>query len=179
MTTKKVLVGMALSFVFRGGASEALSREIPIKATYSGTAISTQGDSNHDGIKAGLGTTACKSNLGRCTAQGVGEAVLAGPATCPNGNPGIDLTLLPGTGHTITRFERTGDLLFSELTSETVCYDPSTGTQFKSGTARITGGTGRFAGATGDYEFQGTQRPLYVDPDGNGFAAQIGTSTGT
>ena len=75
MTTKKVLVGMALAFVFRGGASEALSREIPIKATYSGTAISTQGDSNHDGIKAGLGTTACKSNLGRCTAQGVGELV--------------------------------------------------------------------------------------------------------
>jgi hypothetical protein len=70
-------------------------------------------------------------------------------------------------------------LVFSELTSETVCYDPTTGMQFKSGTAKITGGTGRFAGATGESEFNGTQRPLYVDSDGNGFAAQEEVSTGT
>ena len=121
----------------------------------------------------------CISRFGRSTAQGVGEAVLAGPATCSNGNPGINLALLPGTGHTVARYEKTGDMVFSELTSETVCYDPSTGMQFKSGTAKITGGTGRFAGASGETEFQGTQRPLYVDPEGNGFAAQEETSTGT
>jgi len=70
-------------------------------------------------------------------------------------------------------------LVFSEITSETVCYDPSTKTQFKSGTDRITGGTGRFAGATGETKFEGTQWPLYVDADGNGFAAQVVTVTGT
>ena len=70
-------------------------------------------------------------------------------------------------------------MLFSELSSETVCYDPSTRTQFKSGVDRVTGGTGRFAGATGQLQFEGTQWPLYVDADGNGFAAQTGTVTGT
>lgn len=122
---------------------------------------------------------ACISNLGRSTSQGVGEAVVAGPGTCPNSHQGINLTLLPGTGHAIGRYDRTGDMVFSELTEETVCFDPSTGNQFKSGTAKITGGTGRFEGATGQSKFQGTQRPLYVDPDGNGFAAQEETSTGT
>ena len=105
--------------------------------------------------------------------------MLAGPATCPNGNPGLALTLMPGTGHAFTRFERTGELLFSALVSETVCFDPATGTQFKSGTDMVVGGTGRFAGAAGQLEFQGTQRPLYVDRDGNGFAAQEGTLAGT
>jgi hypothetical protein len=70
-------------------------------------------------------------------------------------------------------------MVFSELTEETVCFDPSTGMQFKSGTAKITGGTGRFAGATGQSTFRGTQWVLYVDADGNGFAAQEETSTGT
>ena len=120
----------------------------------------------------------CISNLGRSTAQGVGSGRRRS-ATCPNGNEGINLTLLPGTGHSVGRYDATGDLVFSELTSETVCYDPTTGMQFKSGTAKITGGTGRFAGATGESEFNGTQRPLYVDSDGNGFAAQEEVSTGT
>jgi hypothetical protein len=89
------------------------------------------------------------------------------------------LTLIPGTGHGFTRFEDTGDLLFSELTSENVCYDPSTRMHFKSGTGKFTGGTGRFAGATGEYEFEGTQWVLYLDAEANGFAAQNGTITGT
>jgi hypothetical protein len=45
-----------------------------------------------------MGTVACISNLGRSTAQGVGEAVFAGPATCPNGNPGINLACSRGRG---------------------------------------------------------------------------------
>ena len=100
------------------------------------------------------GTVSCRSNLGRCTSRGVGEAVVGGPATCPNGNQGLELVLIPGTGRTRSlRFGDTGDLLFTELTSETVCYDPSTGTQFKTGTVHITGGTGRFVGATGQLQF--------------------------
>jgi hypothetical protein len=179
MRTTSFLLCTTFAFVSWSAARVAQAREIHLRLSYSGSALSTQGDTNHDGIKAGLGTVSCKSNLGRCTAQGVGEAVVAGPATCPNGSAGIDLTLLPGTGHGVTRFEESGDLLFGQLSSETVCYDPSTGTQFKSGTDTITGGTGRFAGATGQTEFRGTQWPLYVDADGNGFAAQEGTVTGT
>ena len=70
----------------------------------------------------------------------------------------------------VQRFETTGDMLFSELSSETVCYDPSTGMQFKSGIDRVIGGTGRFAGATGQLQFEGTQWPLYVDAGRQGFA---------
>jgi hypothetical protein len=70
-------------------------------------------------------------------------------------------------------------LLFSEVISETACYDISTGLLTKSGTENITGGTGRFAGATGQTRFQGTQWLLYIDAAGNAFAAQNGTATGT
>jgi hypothetical protein len=87
--------------------------------------------------------------------------------------------LIPGTGHAFARDDKTGDLLFSEITSETVCYDPRTRMHFKRGTTKFTGGTGRFAGATGETEFEGTQWVLYFDAQGNGFAAQIVTSTGT
>lgn len=179
MGMKSVLLGVTFAPILWGTATEATGREIQFRVKCSGSAMSTHGDTNRDGLKAGLGTVACISNLGRSTAQGVGEAVFAGFATCPNGNSGINLTLLPGTGHTVARYEKTGDLVFSELTSETVCFDPSTGVQFKSGTTKITGGTGRFTGATGETQFQGTQRPLYLDADGNGFAAQEDTSTGT
>ena len=179
MAMKRFLLRVTVSLVVWGAATEAMARTFHFRVKCSGSAMSTHGDTNHDGLNAGLGTVACISNLGRSTAQGVGEAVVAGPATCPNGNSGINLTLLPGTGHTIARYEKTGDMVFSELTSETVCYDPSTGIQFKSGTAKITGGTGRFAGATGQTQFQGTQRPLYIDSDGNGFAAQEDTTSGT
>src|SRR4029434_6154003 len=150
-----------------------------LRLKYSGSVLSTHRDTNGDGIKAGLGTVSCRSNLGRCTSQGVGEAVVGGPATCPNGNPGLELVLVPGTGHALLRFEDTGDLLVTELTSETVCYDPSTGTQFKTRTDNVTRGTGRFVGATGQLQFEGTQWPQYIDPNGDGFAAQIGTLTGT
>ena len=178
MATKTVALGLAFALVV-GKATDATSREVPFKVKCSGTSISTISDTNHDGLHAGLGTVVCISNFGRGTSQGVGEAKVIGPGTCPNGHQGINLTLLPGTGHSVGRYEKTGDMVFSELTEETVCYDPSTGMQFKSGTAEITGGTGRFAGATGHSQFQGTQWPLYVDSDGNGFAAQEETSTGT
>ena len=178
MATKAVVFGLSFALVV-GAATDATSREVPFKVKCSGTSISTVGDTNHDGLHAGLGTGVCASNFGRGTSQGVGEAKVVGPGTCPNGHPGIILTLLPGTGHSVGRYDKTGEMVFSELLEETVCFDPTTGTQFKSGTAKITGGTGRFAGATGQSQFQGTQWPLYVDSDGNGFAAQEETSTGT
>ena len=179
METMKALFCLTVAPVLWMAPAEATSREIHLRLKYSGSALSTHRDTNGDGIKAGLGTVSCRSNLGRCTSQGVGEAVVDGPATCPNGNPGLELVLVPGTGHALLRFEETGDLLFTELTAESVCYDPSTGTQFKTGTDEVTGGTGRFAGARGQLQFEGTQWPLYIDPNGDGFAAQIGTVSGT
>jgi hypothetical protein len=179
MAMKNVLRGVAVvsiwSFVL---VTDGMSREVRFRSKYSGSATSAHPDPNHDGIKAGAGVLGCISNLGRCTAQGVGEAVYTGPATCPNGSPGLGLALIPGTGHGFTRFQK-GDMLFSELVSETVCYDPNLRMHFKSGTGKYTGGTGRFAGATGEYRFEGTQWVLYLDAEANGFAAQEGRITGT
>jgi len=137
MATKTVLLGVAVGSIVCGGyATEVIGRELPFKAKYSGSGMSAYPDPNHDGIRAGTGVLGCTSNLGRCTAQGVGEAVYTGSATCPNGNPGIGLELIPGTGHGFTRFDK-GDMLFSELVTESVCYDPSLRMHFKSGTGKI------------------------------------------
>ena len=179
MLTTSVSLGLILGSMLSSAPVAARSKSYRFSVKYSGSATSTHVDSNGDGIRAGFGNVTGKSNLGLYTSQGVGEAVVAGPSTCPNGNPGVTLTLIPGTGHSVSWFEKARDLVFSEVVSETVCYDPITRTQFKSGTAKITGGTGRFAGASGETRFEGMQWPLYVDPAGNGFAAQTGTSTGT
>jgi hypothetical protein len=179
MAMKSIRLGVAVASTVLGVvATEAMSREINFRSKYSGSGMSAHPDPNHDGLRAGTGVLGCRSSLGRCTAQAVGESVYAGSATCRNGSPGIRLELIPGTGHGFTRFEN-GDLLFSELVTETVCYDQSTRMHFKSGTGKYTGGTGRFAGASGEYEFEGTQWVLYLDAETNGFAAQEGRITGT
>jgi hypothetical protein len=84
-----------------------------------------------------------KSTLGSSTVQGpAGEFVVSGPATCPNGNPGVEITLVPGTGGQVFRFNSTGDLLFERDISftATACSDSSTIIVFG-------GGTGEFRGA--------------------------------
>ena len=174
---KKVLLAATLApFLW---ASPVAAREFRSTVKCSGSAMTVFEDNAQGGIKTGFGILGCKSPLGRSTSQGVGHAAFAGTGTCPNGNQGIKLTLIPGTGNTFVRYDKTGDLVFSEIVSEDVCYDTSTGVLFKSGTDRITGGTGRFAGATGQSQFQGTQWTLYLDADGNAFAAQEATATGT
>ena len=179
LTTKNGLAGVTLAAVlWTGERSDAASRTIHLRLSYSGSTVTRQ-DSNGDGIRSALGILTCTSNLGRCTAQGVGEALSEGPGTCPNGNPGLRYTVLPGSSHGFTHFERSGDMLFTKVVSETACYDTTTGVLYKSGTDEITGGTGRLAGATGQSRFEGTQWLLYIDAGGNAFAAQTGTATGT
>ena len=75
--------------------------------------------------------------------------------------------------------ESSGDLIFSEETSLTLCFDPLTQIQFFSGTTNITGGTGRFEGATGTVEFEATAKTLFEDAVGNFFGEQSGTFEGT
>jgi hypothetical protein len=178
MEAKNALLALILAPTLLGAPLEARSKEIPLRLQYSGSGMS-HWDTDPSLVKPGMGILECKSNLGRCSAQAVGHAALGGPKTCPNGDAGIELILIPGTGHGFMRFEKTGDLLFNELTSETVCYDPSKQIQFKSGAGKFTGGTGRFVGASGQFQFEGTQWVLYGAADGNGFAAQNGTITGT
>ena len=179
MAIKTVLLGVILVPLSWSAPREAGAKELRLQLKYSGATVTRETDTNHDGIHPGLGDLQCQSNLGRCTAWGVGEAVADGQTTCPNGNPGLKYRLIPGTGHGITRFDKTGDMIFTQITEETACYDVSTGLLVKSGTDKITGGTGRFAGATGETKFQGSQWLLYIDAEGNAFAAQNGTVNGT
>ena len=120
-----------------------------------------------------------KGTLGSGTARVTSEFAFSGSGTCPNGNAGLNFTLLPGTGHGIYRFDSTGDLLFTEGSSGTLCFDPLTTIQFFSGAENITGGTGRFAGATGSNTFNGTATTLFADGAGNFFGELSGTIEGT
>ena len=88
MRANRIGLGVIVASMLWNAPMEAAGREIHLRLKYSGSAMSTQGDTNHDGLKAGLGTVACTSNLGRCTSQGVGEATVGGRATCPNGTRG-------------------------------------------------------------------------------------------
>ena len=120
-----------------------------------------------------------KGTLGSGTARVTSEFAFSGSGTCPNGNAGLNFTLLPGTGHGIFRFDSTGDLLFTKTSSATLCFDPLTTIQFFSGAENITGGTGRFAGATGSNTFNGTATTLFDDGTGNFFGELSGTVEGT
>ena len=115
------------------------------------------------GVKASLNSLGAKGTLGSSTIQGVNEYVFSGPATGPNGNAGDGFTLLrslnpAAPANFVQRFESTGDLLFSEQTSGTLCFDPDTSIWFFSRTTKITGGTGRFEGVTGTGEVSGTAK---------------------
>ncbi len=130
------------------------------------------------GQKGSLLSGGFKSSLGAGTVQSVGEFVLSGSGTCPNGNAGLMATLLPGTGHVIYRFASTGDLLFGEYAA-TLCFDLTTTLQFYTWVDTITGGTGRFAGAAGSDTGSGTTKALYDDGAGNFFGEFSSTLEGT
>ena len=160
-------------------SSKAGTRELPWKTSFSGSVVNTQSDTNGDGNKGGVSSTGIKGSLGSGTARVTSEFAFSGPGTCPNGNAGLNFTLLPGTGHGIFRFDSTGDLLFTKTSSATLCFDPLTTIQFFSGAENITGGTGRFAGAAGSTTYSGTATTLFDDGAGNFFAELSGTIEGT
>jgi hypothetical protein len=159
------------------GRAEA--KETPISGSVSGSFVNTQVDTNGDGLKGSLVIGAGDStSLGKFTAQSVSEVVFSAEATCPNGNAGFELTLVPGTGHFVHRLHRTGDLWFGTFTV-TECFDPITGILFVSGTLTITGGTGKYEGATGSGTFEGTGTALFEDAAGNFFGQFSQTISGT
>jgi hypothetical protein len=180
MRTHYLTLGLTL-FVLTGGvgAAHAEDQQVHWKASFSGGFVSTQSDTNKDGNTGGLNSGGFKGTLGAGTAQGVTEFVFSGPGTCPNGNAGLNFTLLPGTGHSIYRFNSTGDLLFVEISSSTICFDPIITIQFYSWVDNITDGTGRFAGAKGSITGSGTATGLFDDGAGNGFGALSSTFEGT
>jgi len=164
------MVGLIFSCLTILTSSKAEARNISWKASFSGSIVNTQSDTNNDHQKSGLLSGGFTSTLGSGTVQSVTEFALSGPGTCPNGNAGFIATMLPGTGHSVYRFDSTGDLLFFELSSAVLCFDPITTIQFYSWVDNITDGTGRFVGATGSSTGSGTTKVLFDDGAGNFFA---------
>ena len=181
MNRNVIMISTALVLMLTGvvGVANAKDQQIHWKTSFSGSVINTQSDTNGDGNKGGVSNTGFKGTLGSGTARVTSEFAFSGPGTCPNGNAGLNFTLLPGTGHGIFRFNSTGDLLFTESSSGILCFDPSTTVQFFSGADDITGGTGRFAGAAGSITYSGTATTLFVDGAGNFFAELSGAIEGT
>jgi len=177
--------GAALSLVFFWvlvfaiGYAHAGQATVFSTGTFSGSFVNTQSDTNGDGIKGSIFTGAGEDSVsGKFTTQSVTEHFASGETTCPNGNPGFVLTLVPGTGAFVNRIDG-GELMYGQYTAETQCFDPFTMTLFYSYTIQFTGGTGRFVGATGTSEGQGTATILFQDVANNMFGAGSGQYTTT
>jgi hypothetical protein len=94
--------------------------------------------------------------LGKITGQGVSQSAFTTtpptPCTLPDGSSGFALELEDHVA--VTRFERTGDLLFERGKPGDLkaCINLVTGIFHEEGRVEITGGTGGFSGASGFYD---------------------------
>jgi hypothetical protein len=120
------------------------------------------------------------SNLGKITGQGVSQSAFTTdpptPCTLPDGSSGVALELVDHVA--VTRFERTGDLLYERGKPGDLkaCLNFQTGIFYESGRVEITGGTGGFSGARGFYEADQNGQIL-VPPGAQ--ALQFGYATAT
>jgi hypothetical protein len=123
--------------------------------------------------------------LGRITGQGVSQSAPTGE-TCklklPDGSV-IEAIKVALEDHVaVTRFERTGDLLFERGEpgdlEACITFEPGPFMGFfrETGTVKITGGTGRFSGARGSYD--ATQEGQVQVPPGSD-KLQFGYATST
>jgi hypothetical protein len=177
MSISLFMISLLVTFGLTTMSTQA-EESLPFRATFGGTIVKTQFDTDGDGAPANLNILEGNSNLGQFSLQVLDESVRSDPVTCPNGRAGFSVLLVAGSS--VFRFRRTGDLLFVRPTSQTTCFDPSTGVSFfQAALGEIMGGTGRFAHATGTLEGEGMARVLLTDPAGNFFAEQHGTIKGT
>jgi hypothetical protein len=86
-----------------GGQLSADASEIKYKGAFSGSVMSSEIDTNGDGIKAAIFLVVGDTNLGRTDVQAVVEFAPVGPSTCQNGNSGLLLKVVPGTGNGVIR----------------------------------------------------------------------------
>lgn len=187
----KNLATAALIMVFLGGLGDASvfgvteeqgkheDKQISYNGTFSGSVLSSEIDTNGDGLRAVSFTIVGKTNLGRTDVHTILEFAPAGPGLCPNGNQGLILTAIQGSG--VIRFERRdGDLLFVKADANvTACADPSTGQQFVNGQLNFIGGTGGFDQAGGSIAVSSVTQGLFQDPKGRLFGATSGQFEGT
>ena len=178
MNTNRLAVGfaMVLLMVVASGRAEAL--ELTLSGSLDGTFVSTPIDTNGDGTTATLGLGTLSTALGKFTVQNVAEFLfpLAAPVICPTDN--VEFPFLLNTG--IITSGLTGDQIFFEFFTGTLCFDPTTGIGTASGAGNITGGTGLFEGATGTLTGVTTVTHVLFDSAGNmAFGSRNGTAAGT
>ena len=159
-----------------GSSGEGGTQNFTGKASGSFTATSI--DTNKDQIPASIRTFRGKfSPLGPFSAQAFIEGKLTNvPCTAQSGGPGIEETLVDGSE--VYRIDFTGDLIFTTVTSLTVCIPTGPNDSSFSFTFEetITGGTGRFANAGGSNTVNGTG--VLVGPSGT-LEGITSTSKGT
>ena len=142
---------------------------------------------NFDSDKGGVANYAVyagKTNRGPITGQGVSQSAFTSnpptPCKLPDGSDGVALELEHHVA--VTRFERTGDLLYEEGQKGDLkaCLNFQTGVFFESGRVNITGGTGRFSGATGFYDAVQNGKILVPSPTSpSAEGLQFGFATAT
>ncbi len=163
-----IVLGITIGYAYAEPSS------VPSTGTFSGSYVSIESDTNGDGIKASLFTGAGDDSVsGKFTSQSVIELYVSGDKNCPNSSPGIEMTMVPGTGAFVNRYE-SGELVYGVYIAQTQCFDPITKTVFYNYTTKFTGGTGGHVGVTGTSEGQGNSTLLNQDLTGNVFGAASG-----
>jgi hypothetical protein len=146
-------------------------KTITIVSTNTTTFFSAPFNFNGNGV-ANYAIYSGVSNLGKITGQGVSQSAPdpndQTPCTLPDGSQGIRLALEHHVA--VTRFERTGDLLYErgQPGDLKACLNPARGIFHEEGTVHIIGGTGGFLGASGFYDAM-QDGQILVPPD----AAQL------
>jgi hypothetical protein len=169
------LVALTL-FVVSPHAEEGEETTISIESTNTTSFFSAPFNFDGPGV-ANYAIFSGVSNLGKLTGQGVSQSAPTGEScTLPDGSSGIELKLVDHVA--VTRFERTGDLLFErgKPGDLTACLNISTGSFHEEGTVEITGGTGHFSSASGSYD--AIQDGQVLVPPGSP-ALQFGYATAT
>lgn len=162
-----ITISTALVLMLTGaiGAAEASTQHLHCKGAGTFVAgVETHLDTNGDGASADLdqGLYNCRSDSGfpfsgnRFFFQEEVEWILRPVTTCPVGTS-EELYIDPthGQQRVVSTDEKTGDQLFGQITSATLCVDFATLpiTLTVSGQNETIGGTGKYAGATGTGNF--------------------------
>lgn len=162
---------------------ERTENNIPIDIVFTGVAVSTQIDTNGDGISTiHLAGRLLDSDLG---AVGLQEAVEVQPkdpvipCTTPGSGEGIEYELVQG--HLVHHIEETAEYITMKFGSNEQCIpvDPSTDPRFSfSGELIVTGGTGKFEDASGTIDFEG-EGEFLLSHDTGDMAVATATHKGT
>lgn len=180
--TNKRLVSLVFMLSVLWWNTQAEAKAKKWVGTFSGSYISTEVDTDDNGEKRTSATLGGSSTFGSFSEQVIAETNFTDgtDTTCPSGNPGREYSLVAGTGHFVARFD-SGDLLWGEITSETWCYDYTTGLIVFSGQFSVTGGTGKYDGATSARpgNFIGEAKHLFQYPPADVTGRYFGEESGT